>query len=169
MNIKIDVKKTKVVILIVMLNLLYACGFKLAGSGEFSSSLENTSVQSSASSRELAAQVERNLTANQVNIVPLDQATALVNILNEEMDRVVLSLDDDGKAREFELVLKVIFDVRRPDNTALLNQQSVNVSRDFLFEKTELLGTNEEEQQLLKEMRRDIARLIVRRLQNIQE
>ena len=156
-------------ITLLLFSTLYACGFKLAGTGEFSPSLENTSVQSIPSSRQLAAQVERNLAANQINIVSADEATALLNILSEETDRLVLSLDSDGKAREYELVLKVIFDVRRPDNTALLNQQSISVSRDYLFEKTELLGSSQEEQQLYNEMRRDIARLIIRRLQNIQE
>lgn len=160
---------SNIFIIILILNALYACGFKLAGTGEFSGSLENTSVQSNSSSRELTAHIERNLAANQINIVPADQATALLNILREETDRVVLSLDNDGKAREYELVLKVTFEVRSPDNTSLLNQQSVNVSRDYLFEKTELLGSSEEEQQLFGEMRRDLARLIVRRLQNIQE
>ena len=145
------------------------CGFHLAGSGDFSSSLDNTSVQSAASSRELVRLIEKNLKSNQINVVGIDQATALINILFEETEKVVLTVDSDGKAREYELILKVTFDAKRPDKSFLLREQSISLNRDFVFDKSDLLGANEEEQQLFSEMRRDAAKLIVYRLQTISD
>lgn len=152
-----------------LLNILLGCGFHLAGSGEFASSLDNTSVQSAVSSRELVRLIERNLKSNKINIVEVDQATALINILFEESEKTVLTLDSDGKAREYELILNVIFDVKKPDNSYLLREQSIRLNRDFVFDKSSLLGANEEEQQLFSEMRSDAARIIVSRLQTIED
>ena len=90
-----------------------------------------------------------------------------LQILNEETEKVVLTVDNDGKAREFELLLRITFDVKRSDNSILLDQQTIDLDRDFVFDKSDLLGTNEEEQELFNEMRNDAAKLIVYRLQTI--
>ncbi len=147
---------------------LYGCGFHLAGTGEFSNSLERTSVQGFAISRELLNQIKRNLKSNQIDVVNPEQATALVNVLSEETEKEVLTLDSDGKAREYELILKVSFDVKGTDNSYFLKPQEIQLSRDFVFDKRDLLGANEEEAQLFDEMKRDAAKLIVYRLQSIE-
>ena len=159
---------TKIIFSIsVYIGVLVSCGFHLAGTGEFSDSLQNTSVQGVATSRELLNMIERTLKSNQINVVEPEQATALVNILSEEIEKVVLTVDSDGKAREYELILRVSFDVKGLDNSYLLNEQNIQLNRDFVFNKSDLLGANEEEQQLFNEMRDDAARLIVYRLQSI--
>ena len=155
------------IIFLIFVCTLNGCGFHLAGTNEFSSSLENTSVQGVATSRELVNQIKRSLSSNNINVVEADEATALVNILNEEIERVVLTVDSDGKAREYELILSIRFDVKRLDNSYLLKEQNIRLSRDYVFDKRDLLGANEEEQQLFNEMRSDAAKLIVYRLQSI--
>ena len=87
--------------------------------------------------------------------------------MREETEREVLTVDSDGKAREYELMLRITFEVTRPDNSILLKQQVIDISRDFVFEKSSLLGANEEEKELFKEMRNDAAKLVVYRLQTI--
>ncbi len=80
---------------------------------------------------------------------------------------MILTVDNDGKAREYELILRVNFDVKGVDDSNLLNEQNISLSRDFVFDKSDLLGANEEEQKLFNEMRNDVAKLIVHRLQAI--
>ncbi|MFK7816142.1 MAG: LPS assembly lipoprotein LptE [Gammaproteobacteria bacterium] len=153
--------------ILLITSFMSGCGFHLAGEGTFADELSNTYVQGASSSKEMLRLLEKNLRSNQINVVESDNATAVLRIINEETEKVVLTVDNDGKAREFELLLKVKFDVRRSDNTVLLNQQAVELSRDFVFDKSDLLGTNEEEQELYNEMRRDAAKLIIYRLQTI--
>ncbi len=157
-------KYFKVLLIIFFLS---GCGFHLAGEGTFADELSNTYVQGVSSSKDMLRLLEKNLRSNQINVVESDSATAVLRILNEETERVVLTVDNDGKAREFELLLKIRFDVRRPDNSVLLDQQTVDLNRDFVFDISDLLGANEEEQELFNEMRRDAAKLIVYRLQTI--
>ncbi|MGH1537526.1 MAG: LPS assembly lipoprotein LptE [Gammaproteobacteria bacterium] len=157
----------KILQIILFVCMLYGCGFHLAGEGTFADELNNTHIQSKSASKDLLRTLEKNLRSNQINIVEADSASALLQILSEETEKVVLTVDGDGKAREFELILRVTFLVKRPDNTVLLSQQNISLNRDFVFDKNDLLGTNEEEQELFSEMRKDAAKLIVYRLQTI--
>ncbi len=157
----------KILLILLTICMISGCGFHLAGEGEFASELSHTHIKSASSSKELLRLLDKNLRANQINIVGIDSATALLHILNEETEKVVLTVDNDGKAREFELLLRITFDVKRQDNTILLGQQTIDLNRDFVFDKSDLLGTNEEEQELFDEMRKDAAKLIVYRLQTI--
>lgn len=151
----------------IIASLLYGCGFHLAGERNFATELNNTHIQSTSSSNEMLRLLEKNLRSNQINVVGAESATALLRILHEETEKVVLTVDSDGKAREFELLLRITFEVKRVDNTVLLDQQVIDLNRDFVFDKSDLLGTNEEEQELFSEMRNDAAKLIVYRLQTI--
>ena len=153
--------------IIFILLLLQSCGFHLASEGEFSSEVSYTHVQALSSINELVRLIEKNLRTNRVNVVNADHATALLRILSEETEKVVLTLDNDGKAREYELLLKISFEVMRPDNSFLMKQQMIDLNRDFVFDKNDLLGATEEEQELFNEMRNDAAKLIVYRLQSI--
>jgi LPS-assembly lipoprotein len=154
-------------VIVIAIGLIQGCGFHMAGEGEFASELNNTHIQSSSFSNEMLRLLEKNLRSNQINVVSAESATAWLRILNEETGKVVLTVDSDGKAREYELLLRVTFEVKRPDNTVMLKQQEIELSRDFVFDKINLLGTNEEEQELFNEMRNDAAKLIVYRLQTI--
>lgn len=147
--------------------LLTGCGFHLAGTGQLSSDLDNVSVQSVSPNHELVHLIEKRLKSNRVNVVETDQATVFINVLHEETAKVVLTLDSDGKAREYELVLTVTFDVRRPDDSYMLDEQKISLNRDFVFNKNDLLSASQEEQQLFSEMRSDAAKSIIYRLQTI--
>ncbi len=165
----IHIRKSKILFLSALLSILPACGFHLAGSGGgYVSNLANASVQGVASSGELVRFIEEDLRLRRIDVVGIDQAAALVNILSEKTEKIVLSVDSDGKAREFELILHVTFDTKRPDNSYLLREKSIRFSRDFIFDKRDLLGADEEEQKLFSEMRRDAAKFIVYRLQTIE-
>ena len=157
----------KSTIIVIVLLLLNACGFHLASEGEFSGELNNTYVEAVSSSKVLVRLVEKNLRSNNINVVPEQEATAKLRVLNEETEKVVLTLDNDGKAREYELLLRITFEVQRADKSFLLKQQIIDLNRDFVFDKSDLLGANEEEQELFNEMRNDAAKLIIYRLQTI--
>jgi LPS-assembly lipoprotein len=157
----------KFLISILLTVLVYGCGFHLTDERVFSTELNNTHIQSASFSKDLVRLLENNLRSNKISVVDADSATALLRILSEETQRVVLTVDSDGKAREFELLLRITFDVKRPDNTNLLDQQVINLNRDFIFDKSALLGAKEEERVLFNEMRGDAAKVIVYRLQTI--
>ena len=80
-------------------------------------------------------------------------------------ERDVLSVDEEGKVREYELILRVGIGVKDAEGQKLIKDQDIRLSRDFLFELDEVLGS--EESVIYEEMREDIARLIIYRLQAV--
>lgn len=151
---------------LVLLSLLPGCGFRLAGSVD-PSGLQDVSVHGGSSSRELVQLVRQSLRSGQVNVVEPDGAAIRLDIVSEETAREVLSLDASGKAREYDLMLDVAFDLRRAQHSDSLTRQKIRIHRVLVFDKHDVVGSDSEERQLLREMRREAAQRIVRRVQAI--
>ena len=150
---------------LVLSSLLPGCGFRLAGS-EDAAHLQNVFVQGGTGSH-LVHFVRQSLGSGQADVAEPDHAGIHLHILSEETSREVLSLDASGKAREYDLMLNVTFDVRHAQSSDSLTRQTVRIHRVLVFDKHDVLGSGEEEQQLLHEMRREAAQRIVRRVQAI--
>ncbi|MEA3413601.1 MAG: hypothetical protein U9R74_19020, partial [Pseudomonadota bacterium] len=72
---------------------------------------------------------------------------------------------ESGRALEYEFFVVVVFSVQGPDKKPLLAQQTVSVTRDFIFDENEVLGKAAEAQTILKDMEADAARLMMLRMQ----
>ena len=150
--------------ILVLLSLLPGCGFRLAGSADVPTGLQNVSVHGVSSGRELVHLVQESLRSGEINVVEPDHAAIHLDIVSEEMAREVLSLDASGKAREYDLMLDVSFGVRHAQHSDSQRLQKIRIHRVLVFDKHDVLGSAEEEDQLLREMRREAAQRIVRRL-----
>ena len=62
--------------------------------------------------------VESQLKANKNDLVSLEDATAVVTILYERRNRDVLSVDEEGKVREYELILQVGVSIKDAEGKA---------------------------------------------------
>ena len=88
-------------------------------------------------------------------------------MLYEKKSKDILSVDENGKVREYELILQVGIKLSDADGEVIIRNQEIRLSRDFLFEINDVLGKSSEREQIYQEMREDIARLIIYRLQAI--
>ena len=59
-------------------------------------------------------------------------------------------------------------EVHQPDGTVLIEQQPLNLLRDYSFDETAVLAREAEEEVLREEMFHDLIAQIMRRLQTIQ-
>lgn len=159
--------KLNICVIAIMLFVLSACGYRLAGKADLDPIFESTHVSYQGRGRIVAELIEKQFEANKYEVVPLDKATAIVDVLYERRDREILSLDEDGKVREYELILRVGVSVKDAEGNILVNNQEIRLTRDFLFEINQLLGKTSEEQNIYQEMRADASRLILYRLQAI--
>jgi LPS-assembly lipoprotein len=155
------------IIIIIAFSLLSGCGYRLAGKADLDPVFESTHVSYQGRGQALAELLEKQFKANKYELVSAEQASALVEVLYEHTDREILSVDDSGKVREYELILSVGVDVRDSEGKKLVNNQEVRLTRDFLFDINDVLGKGNEEQAIYQEMRADAARLILYRLQAI--
>ena len=154
-------------IIVIALSLVSGCGYRLAGKADLDPVFDSTHVSYKGRGQAMAKLLEKQLTANKYELVSAEQASALVEVLYENTDREILSVDDDGKVREYELILSVGIDVKDSEGKRLVGNQQVRLTRDFLFDINDVLGKGGEEQAIYQEMRADAARLILYRLQAI--
>ena len=159
--------KVNLLIVVIAVSLLSSCGYRLAGKADLDPVFETTHVSYQGRGRLMAELLEEQFKANKYQLVEIDKASAVVDVLYEITERDILSLDEEGKVREYELILRVGVDVKDAEGKKLINNQEVRLSRDFLFEINELLGKSGEEGKIYQEMREDAARLIIYRLQAI--
>jgi LPS-assembly lipoprotein len=142
--------------------LLQGCGFQLRGTMPDAKSIPPMFVQGGTPASLLRSQLSRvdRMTEN------IEAAQAVLNILNENFDRRVLSVGSgDGKVREYELRYLASFEVRDKAGQELLAPQTVTLSRDYLFDETQVLGSDTEEAILRRDMVNDAVGQILRRLQ----
>ena len=160
-------KIIKLIIILLCAIVTSACGYKLAGKADLDTVFDKTHVAYQAQGRAMAELVESQLEVNKNELVSAEDASAIVTILYERTEREILSVDEDGKVREYELILQVGFNVVDADGKRMTNNQDIRLSRDFLFDINDVLGGSREERLLYQEMREDAARLIVYRLQAV--
>ena len=111
----------------------------------------------------------RELAFSNVRIVKRAKSQAVLELGAEQFDRRVVSVDPDtGKVRELELTMEVGFAVRDREGNLLAPYQNLSWLRDFVFDETALLGTNEQESVIRRELAEDAAKTIVLRLETIE-
>jgi LPS-assembly lipoprotein len=153
------------VLLAVML--ITGCGFHLRGQADLSPELARTHIVGVSPYSEFATNLRQQLRANGVQIVEAKQSTSTLRITRNESGKRVLSVDQNGKVLEFELYSVISFEVTGRDKTTLLKNQTISLSRSFLFDVNDVLGKEEEETLLREDLQEDAVRLMIYRLQAI--
>jgi LPS-assembly lipoprotein len=88
----------------------------------------------------------------------------VVMVLNERSQRRVLSVGSAGRASEYELFEEVSFALEDPQGNVLLEPQTLRMTRDLVFDDTQLLGKVGEAEVIRRQMQRDLARQIITRI-----
>jgi len=146
--------------------LLTACGFHLRGDVTLAPELSKLYIEGADPYNPLVRELTRSLTTTGVVVVTeRKDATAILQILKNSGSRRVLSVSSEGKVSEYELYQTLEFKVRDAAGRELLAPQYLELTRDYLFEKEDVLGKSNEEEILRRDMRRDLVRLIMLRLE----
>lgn len=154
-------------LLIPLLFLTAACGFHLRGSQPQAEVDAISSIYIRANrAGDIAREVTARLEQAGITILPeAEQAEYQLTLANERFERDVLSVSaQTGKAEEYRLILTVHMSVTHSDDGLLLDNETVEVSRDYTFDEDAVLGTFSEEQVLREEMTRRVTSQIVSRL-----
>jgi LPS-assembly lipoprotein len=153
---------------------LGSCGFHLRGEIEFPEVMSVTYVDGDTRS-ELVSRMRRALSASGVRIVEdAEDARAILKMSGERTGRRVLSVGGGGKVSEYEVISSITFEVyerskdsdkssstKDPRRLFRIKPQTVRLTRAYFFDETGVLGKSEEEEILRAEMRRDLVRLIL--------
>ncbi|MFA7592529.1 MAG: LPS assembly lipoprotein LptE [Thiohalobacteraceae bacterium] len=145
-----------------------ACGFHLRGAVQLPPQLSKVYLQGGDPYDLLVRDWTRALaTAGSTVVTEAQDATAILQIIANRGERRVLSVRATGKAQEYELYQILEFRVRDPAGRELLAAQHLELTRDYLFDPTDVLGKANEEETLRRDMRRDLVRLAMLRLESL--
>lgn len=153
------------VVVVLLSALLSACGFHLRGNVELPPMLKVTLLQSSDLWSGIAAALRTELESAGARVTTKsDEATAVLKLTGERSQRRVLSVGTGGTASEYELFEEVTFAVYDNEGRELLKPQTLNLTRDLVFNENQLLGKVSESDELREQMRRTLARQIITRI-----
>jgi len=144
---------------------LTACGFHLRSALVLPPDLGPVRVVSVDRYSPLAESLAQALT--RAGAVPATERTTdatVLDLMGEQWGDRPISLDELGRAQEYSLRYAVTFELRRPDGTAIVPRQTIELARDYVSNPVQAIGTEGEREILQGEMRREMVASVLRRL-----
>jgi LPS-assembly lipoprotein len=165
-------QRQRVVHAVVFLVLIYStaaliagCGFRLRGSIELPAELTKVAIEGTRPNGELGVALRNGLARVGGQVVDSAEfAQSVLVITRDSSSRRVLSVDSIGQANEYELAYTLGFRLDDPDGTNRVVQQSINLRRQYRYNPDQTLAKADEEVRLVREMREDAVRQMLRRL-----
>lgn len=150
----------------VMAALLAGCGFHLRGSEPLPAVMTKSYLAVPYASP-LHYELESLLLAAGGEVVETSgAATAILTVESANIRSRVLSLDTDGRAREYGLTLTVKYRLQAADGSTRSETLSSRVERDYRFNPDNVLGQSAERAQVERDMYRVAAQQMLRRLRH---
>lgn len=155
--------------MLLMLLMLTACGFKLRG--QISSLPFKTLYIAAPPGHSIGSDLRRavNATTTTKIVDNIDEAEAVLQVLNASNERRILSLSGGGRVREFELIFKIT--TRLVDNKGIeiAPENGITLMRILPFLDAQILAKEAEEQMLYQDMQADAVQQIIWRLSTIRK
>jgi len=143
------------------------CGYQLRGSASLPPALAVTYIQGLESYGSLAGDFAEALRTRNVSVTTESSAaTALLEITGNTTEKLVLSVDSSGNVLEFEIRQTIRFLVTAAGQP-LVDEQSLSLSRDFLFTSTDVLAKVREENIVRRTLQQNIVDLAMLRIASL--
>jgi LPS-assembly lipoprotein len=143
---------------------LTGCGFHLRGAQNYAFGTLAVMPQPGGP---LALELRRSIGAA-VRVLkadePLTQAQLVLDILQEQREKIVVGVNSSGQVREFQLRVRVKFRVRTPQGKELTPESEILLTRDISFNESAVLAKEAEEALLYRDMQTDAVQQLLRRL-----
>lgn len=142
--------------------LLSACGFHLRGAADlpFKTIYLGFSPNSA-----VGAELKRNIEASGAKVVDEpEDAEANLKVLTDKRDRQVLTLNTNGRVREYALFQRFTFSVTDTKGAIVIPPTAITLRRVITYDENQELAKQAEEALLYRDMQSDLVQQILRRL-----
>lgn len=156
-------------VLLALLSALSACGFHAAGSRPLPEPLKLVRIDMIAPYQVSEPAVESTLRARLANrgaevVEKTREDVTVIRLTNLQESRQVLSVGADGKALEYELILRVNYEVRN-GTRVLVPPDQIEVRRDYSFTADQVLPKEQEAARLREFLETEMAELLLLRIE----
>ncbi len=148
---------------------LAGCGFRLREAPRFAF----TSLHLAATSP-VAQELRRNLeSTGAVQVldarVPPHQAQVVLDVRNEQRQKIVVGRNASGQVREFQLRTTLKFRLRSARGLELIPETELSQQRDISFNEAAALSKETEEALMYRDMQTDLVQQLIRRLAAVKD
>lgn len=180
-------RAAKLSVIVLLLVLQAACGFKLRGSAELPGyRLPFTTIALSLpATSEFYGQLKRTIEASSpgTRVVDTKEAQAILSVLGDSNEKIILSLNAAGRAREYQLVRTFTFKVQANVAAATPAERvkytdapaplagidyvapsTITIRREITFSDDLVLSKESEDALLKRDMQSDLVQQLMRRL-----
>lgn len=146
--------------------LLQGCGFHLRGTADLPASISPIHIQGLGEYDELRIELTQIFKSNSIDVIKEQTQASSQLRITRSSGRRVLSVDGSGKVAEYELQEGAKFTLVSAEGIELVPEQTIDLIQTYLNAEDEVLGKQQEESMLRKDMHRDLASRLIRRLQS---
>jgi outer membrane lipopolysaccharide assembly protein LptE/RlpB len=143
---------------------LSACGFHARGSFPIADSVGAIQVTNSDTYSALTDGLQSAVDRANANKASSDGSASILKIHSEKWSTTPLSIDETAKVREYITRYKVDFDLTAADGAALMEKQTIELSREYTYDINVAIGNPAEQEVIQRELRRDMQAAIIRRM-----
>ena len=153
------------VMLLGMIITLAGCGFHLRGSAVLPPEMAVTYISSAQPYASLVDDFSAALKTHGGRVTrERSEATAVLHIISDTVDKRLLSINTDGKVLEYETRQTIRFSVNTGDSLPLLEEGEVSMSKSYLYSSTDILGKQREDKVLRRTLQRNLVNLALLRI-----
>ena len=141
---------------------LAGCGFQLRQAPHFAF---NTIHLGTAANSPIGLSLRRQLEGSkQVRVTGVSEAQVMLDVIQEQRERVVVGLNANGEVREVQIRSRFKFRVRSHDEQELVPETELLREMDVSYAEAQALAKDAEIDMLFRSMEQDAVQQIMRRL-----
>ncbi len=162
----------KIIVSLLVLS-LSACGWHLRGSATGEDKLAMTSpldlvIATKDDHSPLINALRQSLPGYKINELTSATANALtLNLSREVLDKRTAGVGSDALTSAYEIILRVDYSVSNAQGVITPRDTNARISRTYNYNVNNANGAAQEEELVLREMRRELANSILRRVKNL--
>jgi len=162
-----NARNAVVLLLAIAIPLLGGCGFHLRGEAKLPPGMERVHVDSSDPFGPLKRNLEKALERSGAKIENKSgDGIAEVKLAAVSIAPVVRSVTASARVNEFTMLYHLELQITDAAGKVLMPKQVVEQSRVFTFDQTQAIGTGAEQDEIKKEMERDMVQLVLRKVES---
>jgi len=143
------------------------CGFHMQGATALPQGIDKVYVSGKDELSPFSVELRRALDDAGAAAAPsAGEADAVIRVTQDRTGRRVLSVSARNTPQEYQVFYAVEFSINRGDEQAV-KPQAIELTRTYSFSESDLLAMDREENILREAMARDLAGLVLRRLESL--
>ena len=145
--------------------LLASCGFQLRATAQLPPEMKQTRLVIADQTGMFARRVRVLLEQSGVKLVASAEATAVLEIPQNDVVTEVLTIGDNARVREYRVSHTVRFRVVAANGREIIPLQTIRQTREISFNEQQILAVSREQEYVKQDLANTLSRLLLTRLQ----